>query len=77
MYNYTMTNTTEASMTAREIQNEIDTLQGQVNAAVNCLILLQEVATERGILHRYPMFEDCTIKSLLNDYQKLKKLRGY
>ena len=77
MYIFTMTNTTEASMTAREMKSEIDTLQGNVNAAVHYLILLQNVATERGTLHLYPVFEDSTIKNLLKDYRQLVELRGY
>jgi len=77
MYIFTMTNTTEGSMTKSEINNEIENLQGNVNASIHYLILLQNVATERGTLHLYPVFEDSTIKTLLKDYRQLMELRGY
>lgn len=64
-------------MTEQEKQGMIEKLQIQVNGAVGYLIVLEQVAKENNSLELYPVFQDVTVRSMLEDYKRLQALRGY
>lgn len=67
----------EVNVTEQEKQHEIKKLEIQISGAVGYLVTLRRVATENGSLDIYPMFEDSTIKAMLDRYEALAALRGY
>ena len=59
------------------LEAEIENLQLKVNAAVGYLITLEQVAKERGTLDAHPVFADFTVRTMMEDYRELQRLRGY
>ena len=64
-------------MTEQEKAHEIKKLEIQISGAVGYLVMLRQVAREKGAMDVYPMFEDSTIKDMLDRYEALAALRGY
>lgn len=67
----------EVNVTEQEKQQAIENLQIQVNGAVSYLLLLRQTATQQNALHLYPVFENITVQSMLERYEKLQQVRGY
>ena len=67
----------EVQVTEQEKQHEIKKLEIQINGAVGYLVMLRRIARDNGATDIYPMFEDATIKNMLDRYETLSTLRGY
>ena len=64
-------------MTEQEKALEIKKLEIQINGAVGFLVVMRRYVRENGAADLYPMFEDSTIKNMLDRYETLTALRGY
>ena len=64
-------------MTEQEKAHEIAKLESQISGAVGFLVTLRRYVRENGVTDVYPMFEDSTIKNMLDRYEALSALRGY
>lgn len=67
----------EVQVTEQEKAHEIKKLEIQINSAVGFLVVLRRSARENGSMDLYPMFEDPTMKNMLDRYETLSALRGY
>lgn len=67
----------EVQVTEQEKAHEIKKLEIQISGAVGYLVTLRRVARENESMDIYPMFEDSTIKAMLDRYEALAALRGY
>ncbi len=64
-------------MTEQEKAHEIKKLEIQISGAVGFLVTLRRYARENGAMDLYPMFDDFTMKNMLDRYEALSALRGY
>lgn len=64
-------------MTEQEKAHEIAKLEIQISGAVGFLVVLRRSARENGAMDLYPMFEDSTMKTMLDRYESLTALRGW
>lgn len=67
----------EVQVTEQEKAHEIKKLEIQISGAVGYLVALRRAARENGAMDVYPMFEDTTIKNMLDRYESLSALRGW
>lgn len=64
-------------MTEQEKAHEIKKLEIQISGAVGFLVALRRSARENGAMDLYPMFDDSTMKTMLDRYEALAALRGW
>ena len=64
-------------MTEQEKQEAINRLNQSIHGAVGYLLILHDIAEKNGSLDNYPVFEDCTMQTILRDYRDLKNIRGW
>jgi hypothetical protein len=64
-------------MTEQEKAAAIKELEVGISSAVSCLAHVRKVARDMGTLDLFPMFDDITVKNMLDRYDEIRNLRGY
>ena len=63
--------------TVQTKEQDIELLKCQIIGAVSYLVLLQDTCERHGSQDVFPVFNDCTVQTMLAKYREIVAIRGY